>query len=69
MSTLPSEHGDALRIAVASDLHAFDVKNDTDPSPSHLRITAPENEPGKHPIIGLLQLIEGQNLRADLKSR
>jgi hypothetical protein len=66
MATLPKQLSDSLKIAVASDLHAFDKVGDGAVSPSHLRITAPENEPGKHPIVGLLKLIEEQGLVADL---
>jgi predicted MPP superfamily phosphohydrolase len=55
-----------LLIAVASDLHAYD-EHDGDAAPSHLRITDPENQPGKHPISGLLKLIsEDSTIRADL---
>ena len=54
-----------FRIAVASDIHAYDNIND-DSAPSHLRITEPENEPGKHPIAGLIDLIEKEGLVADL---
>jgi hypothetical protein len=66
MKMLPKQTPDTLKIAVASDLHAFEKTNDSDTFPSHLRITAPENEPGKHPIVGLLRMIEDQNLKADL---
>lgn len=56
-----------LRIAVASDLHAYEtLGSDTATSPSHLRVSLPENEPGKHPISGLLKLIETERLTADL---
>jgi hypothetical protein len=56
-----------LNIAVASDLHAYESpSSDTSNSPSHLKISLPENEPGKHPISGLLQLIEIESLKADL---
>src|SRR5690348_3651341 len=55
-----------LRIGVVSDLHAFDSVVGGSPSPSHLNITLPENEPGKHPISGLLRLIEEERLTADL---
>jgi hypothetical protein len=66
MSNVPEQEKTELKIAVASDLHAFEHKSDSDPSPSHLRITAPDNEPGKHPIRGLLKLIQEQSLTADL---
>lgn len=65
---LPSkEQSPHLRIAVASDLHAFDADEKSSlPSPSHLKITYPMTEPGKHPIAGLIKLIEDESLTADL---
>jgi 3',5'-cyclic AMP phosphodiesterase CpdA len=57
-----SEH---LTIAIASDLHAYD-EHKGDNKPSHLLITDPEDQPGKHPISGLVKLIEQEDLSADL---
>jgi 3',5'-cyclic AMP phosphodiesterase CpdA len=68
MTQPTDDHRDVtLKIAVVSDLHAFDSKeNDLTTSPSHLKITLPENDPGKHPISGLIQLIEDEKISADL---
>jgi hypothetical protein len=52
----------AIRIAVASDLHAY--ANDGS-SPSHLDIRAAENLPNQHPLAGLLKLIRDEGLTAD----
>jgi hypothetical protein len=66
-SSLETVQDEALRIAVVSDLHACDdVGSDASVSPSHLKISLPNNEPGKHPISGLLKLIETEALRADI---
>jgi hypothetical protein len=54
-----------LRIAVASDLHAYDNCGRR-PEPSHLKISHPEDQPGKHPIAGLIKLIKDGKLAADL---
>src|SRR5439155_7955565 len=50
--------------AVVSDLHAYD-RVDGEP-PSHFCTLDPEDQPGKHPLAGLEQLIVTQGLRADL---
>lgn len=60
-----------LKIAIASDLHAYDPaiweKNPENTSaPSHLRIDLPEDQPEKHPITGLIKLIKTNGLSADL---
>lgn len=56
-----------LRIAVASDLHAYDRCNsDKEQEPSHLCTLHPEDIPNQHPISGLLELIDREKLRADL---
>lgn len=60
-----SSDSDTLMIAVASDIHAYDV-HDSGPAPSHLRINSAENEPTQHPISGLIHLIKSEKLRADL---
>jgi hypothetical protein len=57
-----------LRIVIVSDLHAFaasDLKA-KQPSPSHLNIALPEDQPTRHPIAGLMKLIEELQLKADL---
>lgn len=54
-----------LEIAVLSDLHAFDDPQGKE-DPSYLSVSLPDTEPGKHPIAGLLRLIETQPLKADL---
>lgn len=59
---------DFVRIAIISDVHAFD-KADLeagDSPPSYFEISASEADSEKHPIGGLLQLIRAQNLTADL---
>ncbi len=50
-----------LRLAVASDLHAH---SNHAPSPSYLNASAPENFGNQHPIVGLLELIKRDSLRA-----
>ncbi|MCL4553361.1 MAG: metallophosphoesterase [Candidatus Marsarchaeota archaeon] len=54
-----------LKIAVISDLHAYDDRS-VDPRPSHLCASDPEDEPETHPISGLLDLIAREKLRADV---
>src|SRR5438309_6514993 len=67
MSVLPDKYNGSLKVAVVSDLHAHDSKDiDTSTWPSHLRISLPESEPSKHPISALTQLIQTENLTADL---
>ena len=53
-----------LSIAVMSDLHAYDEAEGQ--QPSHLKTTDPEDQPEKHPISGLLHLIQKTPLEADL---
>ena len=56
-----------LVIAVLSDLHAYDrIGDDETMEPSHLCTNSTELAPGKHPIKGLLALIDEKHLRADL---
>jgi 3',5'-cyclic AMP phosphodiesterase CpdA len=55
----------SLQIAIVSDLHAFDDPQGKE-DPSYLSIALPDNEPGKHPIAALIQLIGRESLRADL---
>lgn len=58
---------DKMRIAVASDVHAYDP-SDPPPSspPSHLCTSDPPDQPSRHPIAGLKRLISETKLRADL---
>lgn len=56
-----------LRIAVLSDLHAF--KRGKDPKvqdQSRLCTSDPETNPGQHPFAGLRELIDKENLTAEL---
>ena len=53
-----------MRIAVASDIHAY--ANADGPAPSHLCIAAPADQPTRHPVSGLKRLIEDEKLTADL---
>lgn len=59
-----SPDGAALRLAVLTDLHAYDTVDGT--PPSHLCISKPEGQATQHPIGGLMRLIEAENLRADV---
>jgi 3',5'-cyclic AMP phosphodiesterase CpdA len=53
-----------FRIAVLSDLHAYDhVPGEP---PSHLCVLDPEDQPGKHPLAALEHLIEASALTCDL---
>lgn len=54
-----------LTIAVATDFHAFD-ELDGGKRPSHLCVTDPDNEPNKHPIAALHELIRTTRVVADL---
>jgi hypothetical protein len=54
-----------LRLAIASDLHAYAEVKDA-PAPSHLRIAIAEGEPGKNPITGLQQLFSLESIRANI---
>ena len=54
-----------LTLAIASDLHAFDDPQGKE-DPSYLSVALPDNEPGKHPITGLLELIKKRSLSADI---
>jgi len=65
MTARPPKQPIILRIAVASDLHAFDDCG-ADPSPSHLKTTLPEDQPTKHPISGLIELVKSKSLSADI---
>jgi 3',5'-cyclic AMP phosphodiesterase CpdA len=56
-----------LRIAVASDLHAYSASEVTDgPTPSHLEVLSGDTSAATNPILGLRDLIAAQNLKADL---
>jgi 3',5'-cyclic AMP phosphodiesterase CpdA len=54
-----------VRVAVASDLHAFDRGTDTT-DPSHLDVSTREDILEQHPISGLLDLISKFGLTADM---
>ncbi len=54
-----------LNLAIISDLHAFDDAQGKD-DPSYLSLALPENQPARHPISGLVQLINEEGLKADL---
>ena len=55
---------DVIRIAVLSDLHAYDHV-DGEP-PSHLCVLDPEDQLGKHPLAAVEHLIEKESLKCDL---
>lgn len=55
-----------LRVAVLSDLHAYDHLNGEPIPPSYLCTTAPENQVLHHPIASLLHLLDTENLKADI---
>jgi predicted phosphodiesterase len=56
-----------MRIAVASDIHAYDPVTPAPPSPpSYLCISDPADQPSRHPIAGLKQLIANEKLKADV---
>jgi 3',5'-cyclic AMP phosphodiesterase CpdA len=55
-----------MRIAVASDIHAFDPAVEKTASPSHLNISEPSTSPMRHPMAGLKKLILDSNLKADM---
>ena len=58
-----------LTLAVMSDLHAFETANLSEEErsncPSFLNVSAPEDQPSKHPIAGLKKLINQEGLQAD----
>ena len=55
-----------LRVAVISDLHAYDEATTKDAeAPSYLRMGAPEDQPTRHPIAGLNELIAREQLNVD----
>lgn len=49
-----------LRVALISDLHAYDVLQDKEAPPSRLWVGAAEDLPEKHPFAGLAALIRAQ---------
>jgi 3',5'-cyclic AMP phosphodiesterase CpdA len=55
-----------LRVAVLSDLHAYDHLNGETIPPSYLCTTDPENQVLHHPFASLLHLIETETLKADI---
>jgi 3',5'-cyclic AMP phosphodiesterase CpdA len=56
-----------MRIAIVSDVHAYEL---TDPrpstAPSYLCVSDPADQPTRHPVAGLKQLITNEGLQADL---
>ncbi len=66
MNSFIDPNEEYFKIAIASDLHAYDQTLVKDSAPSHLKIDLPEDEPEKHPISGLIKLIKENNLQADL---
>jgi len=56
-----------MRIAIASDIHAYDPIDPPPPAPpSYLCISDPADRPNRHPIAGLKHLISSEKLRADI---
>jgi predicted phosphodiesterase len=55
-----------LRVAVVSDIHAYDHLSSGEATPSHLCTTLPEDQANHHPIIGLIKLIKDKPLTADV---
>ncbi len=56
-----------LKIAVLSDLHAYDHLNDNESyPPSYLCTTAPEDQTDHHPIASLIKLIDVEQIQADI---
>lgn len=53
-----------VMVAVVSDLHAYD-HCEVGAAPSHLCTLSAEDQPSRHPITGLLHLIEQEDLQAD----
>lgn len=49
-----------LRIALISDLHAYDTLGSREPPPSRLWVGEPEDLPGKNPFVGLAELIASE---------
>lgn len=70
MSEIEGNNNDAkatsLKIAVVSDLHAYDTLSNGEEKPSHLCISDPEDKATLHPITGLHDLIEKRGLSADI---
>jgi len=62
-----SDTGEHLTVAVLSDMHAYAKDRDgrTD-EPSHLECGMREDDPNRHPVVGLEQLIAKHSLEADL---
>jgi predicted phosphodiesterase len=57
----------SLRVAVVSDIHAYDEPDEPGGEPpSSLCTKAPEDQPNYHPITGLSNLIEQNKLQADV---
>lgn len=62
MKNDPAHSDRIVKIAIASDLHAYAV----DPNkPSHLNVRDSASFPGQHPITGLLKLISDNDITAD----
>ena len=53
-----------LKLVVISDMHAWDEENKKEVG-SWLKMGQPENIPDQHPIIGLLDLIKEEEIKAD----
>lgn len=53
-----------LKLVVISDMHAWDEENKKEVG-SWLKMGQPENIPNQHPIIGLLDLIKKEDIKAD----
>jgi hypothetical protein len=62
----PFTHNSRIRVAVVSDLHAYETLKRGENRPSHLKIGSTEQQPENHPIWGLKQLIVNQDLHADM---
>jgi hypothetical protein len=56
--------GEVIRVAVTSDLHAFEVGDPI--APSHFDIKRSRSQTGRHPISGLVALVNEEKLTADL---
>lgn len=58
--------GEVIRVAVISDIHAYDA--DQKIAPSHFDVKRPRSQTGRHPISGLVALVKekGKELTADL---
>jgi hypothetical protein len=62
MKEKPVQPDRLVRIAIASDLHAYAIDPD---KPSHLNVRDSAVYPGQHPITGLIKLINDEKITAD----